>query len=229
MNSEIISILFQTIQLSYLKLNLFETSNSHFSGNKCNKCIKFYFLIHVLVMENRQRKEVKVKDMNRYQIRKYKSEKERERWKNLSKETKGRINLEKRNLKASKISTMSDEEKIWYRWCEKESKKKSRHSQKKEEAKYQRIVDRQRKRKGKKSSILENDEMSKKDLLEWISFFEESEENRSMLKRKNSKVYSICKANLAADNEDIMQRKSETEDESNSNKDSQENQKNWKK
>ena len=174
-------------------------------------------------MDNTQGKKVKVKDMNKYQIRKYKSGKEKERWKNLSKETKERINSEKKEREASKILNMTQEEKIWHRWCKKESKKKSKHSQTKEEAKYHRILDRQRKRKCKRSNSLEKDEIDNKDLLEWISFFEESEENRSVLKRKNNKLYSICKTNLSADNEDFEEGKAETEDKSNSNIDGQEN------
>ena len=55
---------------------------------------------------------MKVKDMNKYQIRKYKSGKERERWRNLSKEAKEKINLEKKEREASKISNMTEEEKI---------------------------------------------------------------------------------------------------------------------
>ena len=72
-------------------------------------------------MENTQKK--KLKDMNRYQIRKYKSEKERERWRNLNVEIKEKMNIQKKESKALKLSTMTDEEKIWYRWCENRTRK----------------------------------------------------------------------------------------------------------
>ena len=146
-------------------------------------------------MENTQKK--KLKDMNRYQIRKYKSEKERERWRNLNVEIKEKMNIQKKDSKALKLSTMTDEEKIWYRWCEKQNKKKSRHSQTKEKAQFQRIVDRQRKRNGKKESTSEKGNMSKKDLLEWLCFFQEREENRVLLKMEHSELYNICQSHLA--------------------------------
>ena len=45
-------------------------------------------------MENTQKK--KLKDKKRYEIRKYKREKERERWRNLDGEIKGKVNLQKK-------------------------------------------------------------------------------------------------------------------------------------
>ena len=129
-------------------------------------------------MENTQKK--KLKDKNQNEIRKYKREKERERWRNLDGEIKGKIILQK-----------------------KENMKKSRNSRTLEEAKFQRIVDRQRKRNGKKSDISENGKMCNKDLLEWIGFFQESEDNRALLKIKNNELYSTCKAYLAGKNSDI--------------------------
>ena len=45
--------------------------------------------------------------------------------------------------------------------------------------------------------------MCKKDLLEWIHFFQESEDNRALLKIKNSELYNTCNAHLAGGNTDI--------------------------
>ena len=77
-------------------MNFLKTSNSHNSGKKHYSIILLFLLFHTLAIENTQGKKVKVKDMNKYQIRKYKSGKERERWRNLSKEAKEKINIEKK-------------------------------------------------------------------------------------------------------------------------------------
>ena len=46
----------------------------------------------------------------------------------------------------AKISNMSEEEKIWQKWCVKENKRKSRRSRSTADYEYERLANRQRKR-----------------------------------------------------------------------------------
>ena len=63
----------------------------------------------------------------------------------------------------------------------------------KEEVEYNQIDDRQRKRRINKIKIYEVDD-GKKWFLEWIDCYKESDESKKVLKRRNSKFFSMCKA-----------------------------------
>ena len=100
---------------------------------------------------------------------------------------------QKKKLTEARMSNLTEEGQVWHKWCAKENNRKSRSSTTKEEANYNRIVDRQRKRKYKKPSNVEASEVGNTNLLEWINLYEESEENKQKMERKNSEIYNICK------------------------------------
>jgi hypothetical protein len=115
------------------------------------------------------------------------------------------------------MSNMSEIQKMGHNWFERDNKRKSRSSMTKEEVEYNRIVDRQRKRKAKKSKrVVEIDEVdnSKRELLEWVEFYKESDESKKVLKRKNFKFFSMCKAqcnNEENKNSDTEEKEEENE------------------
>ena len=78
----------------------------------------------------------------------------------------------------------------------------------KEEVEYNKIDDRQRKRKVKKNKIDEVDD-DNKEFLEWVDFYIESDKSRNVLKRRNSKFFTMCKAQC--DNEKIEESDTDAE------------------
>ena len=135
----------------------------------------------------------KIKDMTKIEFQKYKRDKAKERYKK-EKEKEDRKSQEMK-LTGARLSNLTEEDQAWHKWCAKENKRKSRSSMTKEEVDYSRIFDRQRKRKHKKP-MNEASEDGITNLLEWIKFYEESEENQKVMKRKNSEIYSLCKSHL---------------------------------
>jgi hypothetical protein len=97
---------------------------------------------------------------------------------------------------------------IGHNWCERDNKSKSRNSMTKEEVEYNKIDDRQRKRKVKKNKIDEVDD-DNKEFLEWVDFYIESDKSRHVLKRRNSKFFTMCKAQC--DNEKIEESDTDAE------------------
>ena len=71
---------------------------------------------------------------------------------------------------SARLSNLTEEDQAWHKWCAKENKRKSRSSMTKEEVDYNRIFDRQRKRKYKKPTNVEASEDGITNLLEWKFF-----------------------------------------------------------
>ena len=62
---------------------------------------------------------------------------------------------------------------------------------KKEEVENNTIYNRQRKKRVTKNRIDEVD-AGKKEFLQWVDFYKESDNSKKVLKRRNSKFFTIC-------------------------------------
>ena len=90
-------------------------------------------------------------------------------------EEKNILKLKKKEHRKEKMSNMSEIHKIMHNACERDNTRKSRNSMTKEEVEYNKIDDRQRKRRVKNNRIDEVD-AGKREFLEWVDFYKESDE-----------------------------------------------------
>ena len=86
---------------------------------------------------------------------------------------------------------MADEEKDVFEGNALDHMMKSRNLKTLEEVQYHRIVDRQNKRRSRKKAT-KGDEDNPKDLLEWVGYYKQNEDSKTILKKRSVEMFSRC-------------------------------------